>query len=55
MFDLVGREVANPVNQKLDPGVCETRFDGTGLASGVYYYRLEVDESVQTGKFVLQK
>jgi hypothetical protein len=42
VYDLLGREVAVLVNEKKDPGIYDVRFDGSGLASGVYIYRIQV-------------
>jgi hypothetical protein len=42
VFDLLGREVATLVHQRLAAGVHSTRFDASGLSTGVYVYRLEV-------------
>jgi len=39
VFDILGRQVAVLVNEKKVPGSYEVRFDGSGLASGVYLYR----------------
>lgn len=36
IYDLLGREVARPVNAVQGPGVYQLRFDASGLASGVY-------------------
>jgi hypothetical protein len=55
VFDMAGREVAKLVNSTLKPGSHELTFDGTDFTSGVYFYRLQAGESVQTKKFVLQK
>jgi hypothetical protein len=41
VFDLLGREVAVLVNEKKQPGDYEVRFDGSGLASGVYILRMQ--------------
>jgi hypothetical protein len=41
VFDLLGREVAVLVDGQMEPGNHTVRFDGTGLASGVYLYRLQ--------------
>ena len=42
VYDMLGREVAVLVNEKKDAGVHEVTFDGSGLSSGVYFYRLQV-------------
>jgi hypothetical protein len=41
VFDLLGREVATLVNEVKEPGTYTVQWDATGLASGVYMYRLE--------------
>lgn len=55
VYDLLGREVAVPVNERKAPGTYEVKFDGSGLASGVYLYRLTAGSFVQSRKFVLLK
>ncbi len=40
VYDLLGREVAVLVNERKVPGTYEVSFDASGLASGVYVYRL---------------
>jgi len=40
VYDVLGREVATLVNEELKPGSYEVPFDASGLASGVYLYRL---------------
>jgi chitinase len=40
VYDVLGREVAGLVNEIQAPGWYQVRFDATGLASGVYVYRL---------------
>jgi hypothetical protein len=42
VYDMLGREVAVIVNERRDAGVHEARFDGSGLSSAVYLYRLQV-------------
>ncbi len=42
VFDLLGREVRTLVNEVKTPGNYEVTFGATGLASGVYFYRLSV-------------
>jgi hypothetical protein len=57
VFDVLGREVAVPVNEKKAPGNYEVKFDATGLASGVYIYRLNARQSDGglAGSFVQSK
>jgi photosystem II stability/assembly factor-like uncharacterized protein len=53
VFDVLGREVKTLVSERLQPGSYETTFDGSGLASGVYLYRLQAGGFVETKKLVL--
>jgi hypothetical protein len=53
VYDLLGREVAVLVNEKKAPGRYEVQFDGKGLASGVYLYRLTAGTFSQVRKMVL--
>jgi hypothetical protein len=55
VYDILGREVAVLVNDKLEAGFHEVRFNGEGLSSGVYFYRLQAGAYVETKKFVLAK
>ncbi len=55
VYDILGREVAVLANERRDAGVHEVKFDGTGLSSGVYFYRLTADDFLQTRKLLLLK
>jgi hypothetical protein len=55
VYDLLGREVAVLLNERKAPGRYEVSFDGSGLASGVYLYRLTAGNFVQTRKMVIVK
>ena len=46
IYDEIGREVRTLVNEKLSPGSYETVFDGAGLSSGIYFYRISVTSGV---------
>jgi hypothetical protein len=52
-YDLLGREVSALVNERKDAGVHEVKLDGTGLSSGVYFYRLQAGGFVQSRKLLL--
>ena len=43
VYDATGREVQTLVNETLAPGTYQVRFDGSGLASGLYYYSMSID------------
>lgn len=55
VYDLLGRMVSVLVNERRDAGIHEVTFDGSGLASGVYFYRFSAGDFVQTRKLVLVK
>ncbi len=55
VFDLLGREVAELVNEQLPSGNHEFNFDASALSSGIYIYRLEAGNQVQTRKMMLIK
>jgi alpha-tubulin suppressor-like RCC1 family protein len=55
VYDMLGREVLVLANERKDPGYHEVRFDGSGLAAGVYLYRLQAGDRVQARKLLLMK
>ncbi len=55
IYDLLGREVTILVNEQLKPGSYEVNWDGTGFASGVYFYSLVTESFVETKRMVLVK
>ena len=55
VYDLQGREAATLVSGRMPAGEHRYEWDASSLASGVYYYRLEVDGFVATKKLVLMK
>jgi len=55
VYDVLGREVAVLANEKKAPGSYEVTFDGGGLASGVYIYRLVAGSFEQSRKMLLVK
>ena len=55
IFNSLGKKVTTLVDQRLSPGVYEVEFDGTTLASGIYFYKLEVEGFVQTKSMMLIK
>lgn len=53
VFDLLGQHVATILNEPLAPGTYTRRWDAAGLPSGVYFYRLQSGNFVETKKLVL--
>ena len=54
IYDILGREVYS-INEFRKAGSCEMIFNGENLASGLYYYRIELEGFVETKKMVLIK
>jgi hypothetical protein len=55
VFDSIGRRVATLLNGPLNEGFHFVDFDGSGLASGVYFYRITTNEQALTQKMLLVK
>ena len=55
VFDVAGREIRTVEDVFRQAGNYSVRFDGTGLASGVYFYRMEAGDVVRTRRMVLIK
>ncbi len=55
VYDILGREVATLVNKEQPPGNYQVSFDGSKLSSGVYYYRIQAGNFIQTKKMILMK
>jgi hypothetical protein len=55
VYDMLGREVAVLVDEKKAPGNYEVQFNASGLASGIYFYRLTADGFIQSMKMQLLK
>jgi Secretion system C-terminal sorting domain len=55
VYDIMGREVQTLVNERLQPGTYETKFDGSQLTSGVYFYKLTSGDYTETKKLTLIK
>ena len=53
IFNVLGRELAIIVNERLQAGSHRATWNAKYFASGVYFYRLHAGEFVQTKKFVL--
>ena len=55
IYDVLGRQVTQLVNEHKSAGTYEVNFDATRLSSGVYIYRLEAGETIRTKRMMLVK
>jgi len=55
VYDILGNEVAELVNEKQNAGSYSVEFNGSGFSSGVYFYRLESGNNFDTKRMLLIK
>jgi len=55
IYDILGKEIATLVNEKLNAGTYEIEWNGTNYPSGVYFYKLVAGEISITKKMVIVK
>jgi hypothetical protein len=55
VYNTIGQKVKTLVNQTMNAGSHSVQFDGTGLPSGVYIYRLKAEEFSKSRKMLLVK
>ena len=55
VFNMIGQKVAELVNGEVEAGYHEVKFDGTDIASGVYFVRMRAGTFVDTRKILLTK
>ena len=55
VYDVLGNEVAILVNEEKPAGSYEVEFDGKNLTSGIYFYKLQAGNFVETRKMILLK
>ncbi|MFC2085168.1 T9SS type A sorting domain-containing protein [Bacteroidota bacterium] len=55
IFDAIGREIKTLVSKEQSSGYYGVEFDGSTLSSGVYFYRLQTGDYVETKKMILMK
>lgn len=53
LYDLLGREVRTLLNEERLPGKYNIKFNASGLASGVYFYRITAGRFIKTKKMIL--
>lgn len=55
VFDVTGRSVQTLVNEQLSAGSYSYDFNASGLASGIYFYKVETPEFTSIKKMILVK
>jgi hypothetical protein len=55
VYDILGREITTLVNDEKPVGSYEILFDASNLPSGIYFYRLQAGDYIETKKMVLMK
>jgi hypothetical protein len=55
IYDVLGREAATLVNEKLKPGTYEVDWNGNDYPSGVYFYKLISEDFSESKRMVLIK
>ena len=55
IYDVLGKEAATLVNEEKPAGNYQIEFNGANLPSGIYFYRIQAYDYVETRKMVLLK
>lgn len=55
IFNLLGEEIANLVDEYKEAGVYDVEFNASGLNSGIYFYKMETKEFSSMKKMILMK
>ena len=55
IYDILGKELSTLVNEKQSPGIYDITFDGSKLASGIYFYKLTAGNFTDIKKMTLLK
>src|SRR4030095_12464856 len=55
VYNILGQLIKTALNEFKEPGKYSVTFDGSSLASGVYFYSIETDMFTKTRKMILLK
>jgi hypothetical protein len=55
VYDVLGNEIASLVNEEKIPGIYTAEFNGAGLSSGIYFYRLSAGDRSNIKKMLMVK
>jgi|GEM_PF-2390088 len=55
VYDILGREITTLVNETKSAGNYEVKFDASSLSSGVYLYKIQAGNFINTKKMILMR
>ncbi|MEJ5305043.1 MAG: kelch repeat-containing protein [Ignavibacteria bacterium] len=55
VYNLLGQKVKELLNETRDAGTHTINFDGSGLPSGIYFYKIEAGKYTEAKKMILMK
>jgi hypothetical protein len=55
VYDVLGNEVATLVNEDKPTGSYKVEFDASNLSSGIYFYKIQAENFIETKKMLLLK
>jgi hypothetical protein len=55
LYDILGAQVVVLVNEEQEAGYYKVNFNAGSLASGIYFYRIQAGDFIQTKKMILLK
>ena len=55
VYDMLGKEIATLVNEKLSPGTYSVEWNASEFPSGVYFYKLQSESYSETKRMILMK
>ncbi|MFC1556044.1 T9SS type A sorting domain-containing protein [candidate division KSB1 bacterium] len=55
VYNILGQEVATLIDNERRFGEVTAQWDASGMASGIYLYRLTAGKKVKTGRMLLMK
>lgn len=55
IYDVLGREIATPIDEYKTPGRYEIKFQSETLPSGTYFYQLRAGTFIETKKMIIIK
>ncbi len=48
IYEITGKEISSLINQRLASGEYEIEFNSNNLSGGIYFYKLSVDDFIET-------